>query len=73
MNKMNKLARPLITFMGIAVFLLNYCLIPIILRLLGKNSDPFVIPNEVIIGYWSFVSIYSAGRSFEKIKEIGKE
>lgn len=66
----SRLARPLVTLAGLVVFILNYCLFPIIFRIFGKDSSPFHIPSEVILGYFGFISIYSAGRSFEKAKEL---
>lgn len=61
----SKLSRPLVTFVGLGLFTLNYT-IPLICRMFGKIIDPVQIPGEFIVGYFGFISVYAAGRSFEK-------
>jgi hypothetical protein len=67
MEDFTKVARPLVTFVGVAVFALNYCLIPIILRFMDKVSTPFEVPSEWWVSWFCFLGVYSAGRSVEKI------
>jgi hypothetical protein len=63
---MSKNARPFIVILGGIVFALNYCIIPIICRFMGKDFSPFVIPDICIVGYFSLAGIYSVARSFDK-------
>lgn len=72
MRDINKLARPLVTYVGLSLFVLNYT-IPLICRMFGKNIDPVNIPSEFIVGWFAFLSTYSLGRSVEKLKGVISE
>ncbi len=69
-----KRARPTVVYVGLAVIVFNYCIVPILLRLVSLFSEtavltgfePLALPVEFWMGWSGIVATWSIGRSAEK-------
>jgi hypothetical protein len=69
-----KRARPTVVYVGLAVIVFNYCIVPILLRLVSLFSqtpalngfEPLSLPAEFWLGWSGIVATWSIGRSAEK-------
>ena len=60
-----RFAKLALIILGMTMYFLNYCLIPIILRFMGKDSAPLYIPDLWTISYFSVIGITSMASSLE--------
>jgi hypothetical protein len=70
-----KRARPTVVYVGLAVIVFNYCIVPLLLRLVGllgqthaaaASFEPLSLPTEFWLGWSGIVATWSIGRSAEK-------
>jgi hypothetical protein len=75
-----KRARPTVVYVGLAVIVFNYCIVPVLLKLggliatLGGHTaaldsigyEPLTLPVEFWLGWSGIVATWSIGRSAEK-------
>lgn len=72
-----KRARPTVVYVGLAVIVFNYCIVPVLLKVgnliaawAGHTAaigyDPLTLPVEFWVGWTGIVATWSIGRSAEK-------
>lgn len=61
-----KRARPTVVYAGLVFILFNYCLVPVVSKLLGSDVSPMSLPPEFWYGWSGIVATWSVGRSLEK-------
>lgn len=61
-----KRARPTVVYAGLGFILFNYCLVPVMAKLIGSDITPLSLPEEFWYGWSGIVATWSVGRTFEK-------
>lgn len=69
-DKYTKRARPTIIYAGLLISVINYCLIPNIKIMFGLDIVSIDVPSEFWTVWAAVASIWSVGRTAEKIKKI---
>ena len=67
-SKYTKNARPSIIYSGLALMIMNYCILPALSHFFGYQEVNFNLPGEFWIAWGGVVGAYSFGRSKEKGK-----
>ncbi len=65
-DKYTKRARPTVVYAGLILIGINYCLVPIISKIIGADIIPIELPSEFWLGWSGIVTSWSIGRTFEK-------
>lgn len=66
-NNYVRAARPTIVYVGLATVVYNYCVIPTVQMVFGEEILPFNLPAEFWAAFATVVSVWSGGRSWERI------
>lgn len=61
-----KRTRPTVVYAGLGFIAFNYCLVPIISKILGVDIAPLELPAHFWYGWSGIVATWSIGRSAEK-------
>ena len=65
-DKYTKRARPTVVYAGLAFIFFNYCVVPVISKLVHAPVEPLVLPNAFWAGWSGIVATWTIGRTFEK-------
>lgn len=58
MEKIKKISRSATVILGLVMIAANYCIIPLVCRLLDKDSDPLGLPMEFWILFGATTGLY---------------